>query len=155
MIRILLPLAVIVAVLFAPMYSLSVNDPVLGEQAAAPKTGYAFVENTINCWRGGEYSLKGDCEPKGGLKGSAIFAAVFVSGVAAALGVLGLLPVIGRLTSFITTAAGIIVIAAIGYFALTIIGSSGDAENLEWGSYLAGGGGLLTLISGLAGMRGR
>ena len=155
MIRILLPLAVIAAILFAPMYSLSVNDPVLGEQAATPKSGYAFVEDTINCWRDGDYSLEGDCEPKGGLKGKAIFAAIFVSGVAAVLGVLGLLPVIGRLTSLVTTVAGVVVIAAIGYFALTMIGGRDGAESLQWGSYLAGGGGLLTLISGLSGMRGR
>jgi hypothetical protein len=71
------------------------------------------------------------------------------------LGVLGLLPIIGRLTSFITMLAGIVVIAAIGFYALTQMGSDEGLEGVKWGSYLAGGGGLLTLISGLAGMRGQ
>lgn len=154
MIRILLPLAVIAAILFAPMYSVEINDPVLGEKVAATKTGYAFIENTVDCWKKGEYSIKDKCEPKGDMKGMAIFAATFGSAVAAALGVLGLLPFIGKLTSFVTTAAGAVVIAAIGYFALTMLGGKGG-ETIQWGSYLAGGGGLLMLISGLAGVRGR
>jgi ribose/xylose/arabinose/galactoside ABC-type transport system permease subunit len=155
MIRILLPLAVIAAILFAPMYSVQVKDPVLGEQTAAQKSGYAFVDTTIECWKGGNYSVSGDCKPKGGIKGQLIFAAIFVSGVAAVLGVLGIIPIVGRLTSFITTLAGVVVLAAIAYFALTMMGSKDGAESIQWGSYLAGGGGLLTLISGLAGVRGK
>lgn len=156
MIRILLPLAIIAAILFAPMYSISGMDPVTNETSAATKSGYGLVKNTIDCWRSGEYSLADKCAPVGGLKGQAVFAAVFVSAVAAVLGILGLLPVIGRLTSLITTLAGIIVIAAIGYFALTTMGSkNGGSDAIQWGTYLAGGGGLLTLISGLHGVRGR
>lgn len=155
MIRILLPLAVIAAILFAPMYSVEINDPVLGEKVAATKTGYAFIENTVDCWKEGEYSIKDKCEPKGEMKGMAIFAATLGSAVAAVLGVLGLLPFIGKLTSFVTTAAGLVVVVAIGYFALTMLGGKGGGETIQWGSYLAGGGGLLMLISGLAGVRGR
>ncbi|MGE0410363.1 MAG: hypothetical protein AB7P23_14040 [Amphiplicatus sp.] len=155
MIRILLPLAVIAAILFAPMYSVEVRDPVLDAKAMTPKSGYAFVENTIECWRAGNYSVAGDCAPKGGVKGQLIFAAVFISAVAAALGVLGLVPVVGRATSFVTTVAGVVVIGAIGYFALTMMGGDHGSDSIQWGSYLAGGGGLLTLISGLAGVRGR
>ncbi|MEX0645868.1 MAG: hypothetical protein WD076_11185, partial [Parvularculaceae bacterium] len=140
MIRILLPLAVIAAILFAPMYSVQIKDPVLGEQGSAQKSGYAFVDNTITCWRGGEYSISGDCKPKGGLKGQLIFAAIFVSGVTAVLGVLGVIPIVGKLTSFITTLAGVVVIAAIAYFAVTLMASSENgSESIQWGSYLAGG----------------
>jgi len=153
MIRIILPLAVIAALLFAPIFSETVKGSDLGARIDT-LTGYDYIASTIECWKGGEYSLSGDCEPKGGLKGMAIFGAVFVSAVAAVLGVLGLLPVIGKLTSFVTTLAGVIVIAAIGYYALTQVGGE-DGDNLQWGTYLAGGGGLLTVISGLAGMRGR
>lgn len=137
------------------MYSVEINDPVLGEKVAATKTGYAFIENTINCWKDGKFSIEDACKPKGEMKGMAIFAATFVSAVAAVLGVLGLLPFIGKLTSFVTTAAGVVVIAAIGYFALTMMGAKEGGETIQWGSYLAGGGGLLTLISGLSGVRGR
>lgn len=152
MIRIILPLAVIAALLFAPIFGGS--QEVGGIEKNVALTGYDYISGTIDCWRNGEYSLKGDCRPTGGNLGVAIFAAVFVSGVAAVLGVLGLLPIVGRLTSFVTTLAGVIVIAAIGYYALTQLGGD-DRDTLQWGTYLAGGGGLLTLISGLAGMRGR
>lgn len=154
MIRILLPLAVIAALLFAPMFSETTTGSVTGETVTA-RTGHYFVGNTIDCWMHRDFSISGDCEPVGGLEGKAIFAAVFVSAVAAVLGILGLLPIIGRLTSFITMLAGVVVIAAIGYFALTMMGSEEGIAGVQWGSYLAGGGGLLTLISGLAGARGR
>lgn len=154
MIRILLPLAVIAAILFAPMFAETTSGSVTGDSLTT-RTGHYFVANTIDCWTAGDYSIKGDCEPAGGLQGKAIFAAVFVSAVAAVLGIIGLMPVIGRLTSFVTMVAGVIVIAAIAYVAIMIMGSSEGIDGLQWGAYLAGGGGLLTLISGLAGMRGR
>ncbi|MBI1366530.1 MAG: hypothetical protein GC153_11325 [Alphaproteobacteria bacterium] len=154
MIRILLPLAVIAAILFAPIYG--AQQKVAGIDKDVSVTGLDYVKDTLNCWKNGNFSLKGDCEPQGKLKGKAIFAALFVSGVAAALGVLGMLPFIGRLVSFITTLAGIVVVAAVGYFILTTIGGSkhDSADAVQWGAYLAGGGGLLTLISGLHGVRG-
>ncbi|HNR78327.1 MAG TPA: hypothetical protein PKM48_14430, partial [Parvularculaceae bacterium] len=67
----------------------------------------------------------------------------------------GLIPVIGRLTSAITMIAGLIVIAAVGFFAMTMLGTDEGIGGLQWGAYLGGGAGLLTLISGLSGMRGR
>jgi len=154
MIRILLPLAVIAALLFAPIFSDEVNGSDLGGQSVM-LTGNDYVGNTVGCFLRGEFSLADECAPQGGNKGVAIFAAVFVSAVAAALGVIGLLPVIGRLTSLITTLAGIVVIAAIAFYVFQQMGSDEGLEGIQWGSYLAGGGGLLTLIAGLAGVRGR
>jgi hypothetical protein len=153
MIRVLLPLAVVAAILFGPMYTVKIYDPVLQEETASPQSGLKLVQPTIDCWRDKKYSFSGDCAPKGDLKGKAMLAAIAAGGVAAALGVFGLLPFVGRLTSVVTTLAGGVIVAAIGYFALTMMG--GDKEAVQWGTYLAGGGGLLTLISGLAGMRGR
>ncbi|MFQ5564174.1 MAG: hypothetical protein ACE5FO_11450 [Parvularculaceae bacterium] len=153
MIRILLPLAVIAALLFAPIFEDKVRGSEIGDTVTL--TGYHYVGDTLNCWLDRNFSISGDCAPEAGNKGLAIFAAVFVSAVAAVLGVLGLLPVIGRLTSFITMLAGVVVIAAVGYFALITMGSDEGLAGVQWGSYLAGGGGLLTLISGLAGSRGR
>ncbi len=154
MIRILLPLAVIAALLLPPIFA-GPSAEVAGIVKPTTVTGYDYVGNTIDCWMDRNFILSGDCEPEGGIRGKAIFGAVFISAVAAALGVLGLLPVIGRLTSFITMLAGVVVIAAIGYFALTMMGTDEGLAGVQWGSYLAGGGGLLTLISGLAGARGR
>jgi len=154
MLRILLPLAVIAALLFAPIFNDTVEGSDLGGSTVS-LSGNAYVGNTVNCWIGRDFSISGECEPKGGTKGLAIFAAVFVSAVAAVLGVLGLIPFVGRLTSAITSLAGVIIIAAIGFFVFTQMQTDEGLEAVQWGSYLAGGGGLLTLISGLSGMRGR
>ena len=154
MLRIILPLAVIAVLLFAPIFSDQVEGSDLGG-GAVNLSGNSYVEDTISCWTGGNFSISGECEPKGGNKGLAIFAAIFVSAVAAGLGVLGLIPFVGRVTSAITTLAGVIVIAAIGFYCFAQMGSDEGLEGVQWGSYLAGGGGLLTLISGLSGMRGR
>ncbi len=151
MARIILPLAVIAALLFAPIYSFDSNDPIGGE-ASASRTGQFFVGNTISCFINQNYSIEGECKPKGDKLGLAIFGAVFVSAVAAVLGILGLLPFIGRLVSLVTAIAGIVAIGGIAYFCFIVM--SEEAAAVGWGSYLAGGGGLLTLISGLSGMRG-
>ncbi|MEO0880370.1 MAG: hypothetical protein AAFY22_11750 [Pseudomonadota bacterium] len=153
MFRILLPVAVIAILLFAPIFTDQVEGSDLGGSEVT-LSGNAYVGNTVNCWIGQNFSISGDCEPKGGTKGLAIFAAVFVSAVAAVLGVLGLLPFVGRLVSIITSLAGVVVIAAIGYFVFTQMSTDEGINGVQWGSYLAGGGGLLTLISGLSGMRG-
>ncbi|MEL6360807.1 MAG: hypothetical protein AAFR21_06945 [Pseudomonadota bacterium] len=154
MIRIILPLAVIAVLLFAPIFGDQVEGSDITD-GVVTLSGNDYISNTVDCWIGQNFSITGECEPKGGNKGLAIFAAVFVSAVAAILGVLGLLPVIGRLTSAITTFAGVVVIAAIGFYVFSQMGSDEGIEGVKWGSYLAGGTGLLTLISGLAGMRGR
>lgn len=156
MIRILLPLAVVAAILFGPMYTVRIFDPVLQEETLSPQSGMKLVQPTIDCWRNKNYSFSDKCAPKGELKGKAMLAAIAAGAVAAALGVIGILPFVGRLTSVVTTLAGGVIVAAIGYFALTMMGAGAQSsESLQWGTYLAGGGGLLTLISGLAGMRGK
>lgn len=153
MIRILLPLAVLAALMFAPIFS----DEVQGSDLAngtVSLTGGDYVGNTVECWLGRDFSISGDCEPRGGRKGLAIFAAVFVSATAAALGVIGLIPLVGRVTSLVTSLAGVVVVAAVAFYVFSQMGTDEGLEGIQWGSYVAGGGGLLTLISGLAGMRG-
>ena len=154
MVRILLPLAVIATLLFAPIFG---GEPTEVGGIVKPNTvtGMDYVGETVKCWTAGNFSVSGDCAPNGGGKGFAIFAAVFVSAVAAALGFVGLLPIVGRLTSAITMLAGIVVIAGIGFYILTNLGSDEGLGGVQWGAYLAGGGGLLTMISGLSGLRGR
>ncbi len=154
MVRIFLPLAVIATLLFAPIFGGEASE-VGGIVKTNTVTGMDYVGETVKCWTNGTYSIAGDCAPQGGNKGLAIFAAVFVSAVAAVLGVAGLIPVVGRLTSAVTMLAGVVVVAGIGYYILTNLGSEEGIGGVQWGTYLAGGGGLLTLISGLSGMRGR
>lgn len=152
--KIVLPLAVIATLLFAPIFGGDATE-VGGIVKPNTVTGMDYVGETVKCWTGGNFSISGDCAPQGGTKGMAIFAAVFVSAVAAALGFVGLLPVIGRLTSAVTMLAGLVVVAGIAFYILTNLNSDEGLGGVQWGAYLAGGGGLLTLISGLSGMRGR
>lgn len=156
MTRVLLPLAVIAAIIFAPIYKTPASfDDVQGIETSNQVAGYALVKPAIDCWRTGNISISGDCEPKAGTKGLALTAAVAASAIAAALGVLGLLPFVGRITSIVTVLAGLTALCATGYFGSTLLGAEGGLSRIDWGSYLAGGAGLLTLISGLSGMRGR
>ncbi|MEZ5922565.1 MAG: hypothetical protein R3C60_14620 [Parvularculaceae bacterium] len=138
----------------APLYK-GETTSVGSIEKANTVTGMDYIGGTIGCWKNKDFSVTGDCAPQGGALGMAIFAAFFVSVVAAGLGVIGLLPIVGKLTSAITTLAGVVVIAGLGFYLLTNLGSDKHMDAIQWGTYLAGGGGLLTLISGLSGMRGR
>jgi hypothetical protein len=159
MIRILLPLAVVAAILFGPLYSETVTGSESGARVDT-LSGHYYVGDTLKCWWGdgffkeAKFSLEDDCEPKAGMSGKLIFYAVVAGFVAALLGVVGLLPGVGRLVSFVTLGAGAVIVGAVGFFAVTHLGGE-DGNSLQWGSYLAGGLGLLTLISGLSGVRGR
>ncbi len=156
MTRVILPLAIIAAILFTPIYKTpSSFDDVQGVETSNQVAGYALVKPSVTCWRSGEISVSGDCAPKGDLKGLGLAAAVGLSVVAAVLGVIGLLPIIGRATSFVTIAAGVVTMIALGYFGLTLLGAEGGASRIDWGTYVAFGAGLLTLIAGLSGVRGR
>jgi hypothetical protein len=154
MIRILLPLAAIAVLLYAPLYAGEATE-VGGIVKQNTVTGMDYVGGTIDCWMNKQFSISDECAPQGGSRGMAIFAGVFVSAIAAVLGLAGLLPVVGRLTSAVTMAAGVVVVAGIAFYLLTNMQGDDGLEAVQWGTYLAGGGGLLTLISGLSGMRGR
>ena len=154
MIRILLPLGVIAALLFAPLISGEVST-VGGVEKPDTRVGMDYVGNTLGCLGENKNPISEGCRPAGGSRGFAVLSAVLISGLAAGLGVLGLLPFLGRLTSVVTVVAGLAVLGAISVFSLATVGPGGADDSIQWGSYLAGGGGLLTLISGLAGMRGR
>ncbi len=154
MIRILLPLAVIAVLLYAPMFSGEATE-VGGIVKENTVTGMDYVGGTIDCWMNKNFSIADECAPAAGSRGLAIFAGVFVSAIAAVMGLVGMLPVVGRLTSAVTMAAGLVVVAGIAFYLLTNLQGDDGLEAVQWGTYLAGGGGLLTLISGLSGMRGR
>lgn len=155
MIRVLLPLAVVAAILFGPLAN-GESTSVGGITKPAQVTGFDYVGPTIECWQKKNFSIKDGCAPEGGANGKAMLAAVAAGGAAGVLGILGLLPFVGRLTSVVTTLAGGVIVAAVGYFAVSLMGADKEAvETVGWGAYLAGGGGLLTFISGLSGMRGK
>ncbi len=153
MYRIILPLLVIAAILFAPMFSEVTVGPITGKETT-PRSGNYFVEDTIKCFQNQQFSVGGECTPKMGATGMAVFAAIAASAVAAVIGVPGLLPFVGRATSVVTTIAGLIALGAMGYFILTVMGAAKGSAEVLWGSYLAGGLALLTLVAGLSGIRG-
>ncbi|MGF1544607.1 MAG: hypothetical protein ACFB00_08935 [Parvularculaceae bacterium] len=153
MIRVLLPLAVIAILLFAPVFGDKVEGSEIGG-GVVQLTGYDYTKKSIDCWLGGDFSLVDECAPESGLKGLSVFFAIFIAAVAAALGVIGLVPFIGRITSFVTTVAGVVIIGAIAFYVLQSMGSDEGIAGVQWGAYVAGGGGLLTTIFGLSGMRG-
>ncbi|MEE9330105.1 MAG: hypothetical protein V3V30_08205 [Parvularculaceae bacterium] len=153
MIRIILPVAIIFAVIFGPWFQELVVGGKTGDRIDTA-TGNYYISNTVDCFKDGQYSIGGDCKPQGGLEGTLIFAAVATSAVAAVLGVLGLLPFIGRFTSIFTVIAGGATIAAFLVFAANMgFNDVTSFKDIQWGAYVAGGLGLLTLLTGLGGMR--
>ncbi|MBY0423559.1 MAG: hypothetical protein K2Q06_14730 [Parvularculaceae bacterium] len=151
--RILLPVAVVAAIFFFPMFSEVTTGPISGE-TSTPRTGQYFIGETVKCFTKKEFSVAGECAPKHGAIGMSVFAAAAVSAIAAIVGLPGLLPFVGRATSIVTALAGLVATAAAGYFILTVM-SKGAAAHVEWGAYLAGGLSLLTLVAGLQGVRGK
>lgn len=160
MIRILLPLAFVAAIYFGPMYSYPSSNPVSGTDEYASVTGSEFIKNAIGCVRELKVPIGEECASEGKIDGStnvgdALSWASMLAVAAAALGVLGLIPFIGRLTSIITIGAGLGGLGSMGYFLLAMMNTGEGLGAIQWGAYLAAGAALLTTISGLSGMRGR
>lgn len=154
MYRIILPLLLVAAIIFTPMFSEVTVGPITGEEST-PRSGNYFVSETIKCFQDKNFSVAGDCKPKMGMTGMAVFAAIAASAIAAVVGVPGLLPFVGRATSVVTTIAGLIALGAVGYFILTVMGAAKGSAEVMWGAYLSGGLALLTLVAGLSGIRGK
>ena len=159
MARIFLPLAIVAAIFFGPLYEMSGKMPDGGH--AVSRDGEYFIGNAVDCLLKLQAPIGEECESDGVLNdsvmvGQIITWASMLALIAAALGVVGLIPFIGRLTSIVTILAGLAALASMGLLALTLIGIEGiGLTGLRWGAYLAAAAGLLTLISGLAGLRGR
>ncbi len=160
MTRILLPLAIVAAIFFGPMYKVSGTLADSGETMIT-RSGEYFIGEAVSCLRKLKVPLGEECASKGVLNDSTMVGDVMswasmLAVAAAALGIVGLLPFVGRLTSIVTILAGLGAMGAIGYLALTLMTTEGiGLPGMQWGAYLAGALGLLTLISGLAGLRGR
>lgn len=160
MIRILLPLAIVAAMFFGPMYSYEVDNPVSGREEQAMVTGDQFIGGAVNCMRQIKLPFGEGCASEAEINESKMPSRVMswaasLSAGAALIGVLGLLPFIGRITSIVTLLAGLGALAAMGFFVISMMGSEVGLGGVQWGAYLASGAALLTTISGLSGMRGR
>ncbi len=160
MIRILLPLAIVAAMYFGPMYSYEVDNPVSGREEQAMVSGEQFIGGAVNCVRKLKAPFGEACASNAEINGSKTPARVMSLAAslaigAALIGVLGLLPFVGRLTSIVTLLAGLGGLAAMGFFLVSMMGSNVGLAGVQWGAYLASGAALLTTISGLSGLRGR
>lgn len=160
MIRILLPLAIVAAMFFGPMYSYEVDNPVSGREEQAMVTGDQFIGGTVDCVRKLKPPFGEECVSEAEINESKMPSRVMswaasMSIGAALIGVLGLLPFIGRVTSIVTLIAGLGALGAMGFFLVSMMGSDVGLGGVQWGAYLTSGAALLTTISGLSGMRGR
>jgi hypothetical protein len=164
MIRIFLPLAIVAAIFFGPMFVEKSEGELRGETVSVVSGDY-FIGNAVECVRNLTVPIGEECASTGKLRdgknkettmvGSALSWASILAGLAAALAIPGLLPFIGRITSIATVAAGLASLAALGLFLTNMLGSEAGLAGVQWGAYLAAGLALLTTISGLSGMRGR
>lgn len=159
MIRIFLPLAAVAAIFFGPMFTVETTDSLRGTSSSTV-TGDYFISGVVDCVRQMKPPIGEECASTGQINNSTevgtiiSYASILAIG-AGALGVIGLLPFIGRLTSIVTILAGLGILGSMGMLALTMMGTPEGLPGLQWGAYAAGGAGLLTLISGLSGVRGR
>ena len=160
MTRIFLPLAIVAAIYFGPMYNVQAVVADSGDTVIT-RSGEYFIGDAIDCMRNLKLPFAEECASTGELNdstmvGTALSWASILAVAAAGLGVIGLLPFVGRLTSIVTILSGLGALGAVGYMALTLMTVDGiGLPGMQWGAYLAGGAGLLTLISGLSGLRGR
>ncbi|MEM9809719.1 MAG: hypothetical protein AAF788_00685 [Pseudomonadota bacterium] len=140
-IRILLPLILAVVAFFGPW---------LGTY------GFDLGEPTIGCLLDFQLSVSGACAPSGDLKQMLVTYTMILGGVGAVLSILGLLPLIGRLTSLVVMAAGLSGLAASVMFVLAMVngGQGFDVVGLGWGAIATGVLGLMTAVVGLGGVRG-
>ena len=158
MMRILLPLAIVAAMFFGPLFAETTSGSATGDSETL-RTGTYFIGNMIGCLTELRVPIGEGCEFDGSFHGSPLvghvmtWAALLALG-AAVISVLGLLPVIGRLTSIVVILAGLGAIGAVGLMTLTLLGTDDGLGAIRWGTYLTAGAGLMTLIAGLGGMRG-
>ena len=158
MTRILLPLAMVAALYISPLFAETTSGAVTGT-TEAEISGEFFLGNMVGCLTELRVPVGEGCGFDGSFNNSPMVGhvinwAALLALAAAVLGVIGLLPVVGRLTSIVVVLAGIAGLGSMGLLALTLMGSDAGLGAIRWGAYLTAGAALLTIISGLGGMRG-
>ncbi|MEM9013895.1 MAG: hypothetical protein AAGB02_02195 [Pseudomonadota bacterium] len=161
MIRVLLPAFIVISMFFTPFFTETTSGSATGERVSQINGAY-FIDEAFTCLRNLQFAdiaFSEDCASDANyndstMAGAMLSGAAKISMAAAVIGIIGLLPLIGRLTSIVTIIAGLSTLAAVGYFAMSAMGTPEGLASVQWGAYLTGGLGLLTLISGLSGIRG-
>lgn len=155
MIRVLLPLAIAAAAYFGPWMVDTTGSILSDAYQAAAADGVAFAGSTAECAKDLKISLNGECEPEYGILGKLVAGTVLLSIVSAVLSIVGLVPLVGRLTSIVTVITGAMAIVTVAWFGKELLAVDGAViTDLRWGAYATGVFGLLTVFAGMAGMRG-
>lgn len=145
MIRVFLPLLLAVVAFFGPW---------------APEKGGAFrgldsAGSTVDCLLELEPSVTGPCAPEGDTLAQRLIGYTVLAGAGAGiLSILGLLPLVGRLTSVAVVAAGAVGLGASGMALMNLVGDNAvPFMDMGWGAYGSFVLGLAALWSGIDGIR--
>ncbi|MEZ5897119.1 MAG: hypothetical protein R3C40_03435 [Parvularculaceae bacterium] len=147
MVRSLISLILLAVLLFGPLHH---GTDEAG--AAVSFTGYDYVSEAMGCWRDGNHTLKGACEPEAGIRGKALFAAMFLTAVVALISPFVAAPIVGRMINYICRVFGILIAGFVVLFAVThSYFGSGSPQWAMWAGVL--GGILIALFSLLTARR--
>ncbi|MEO1657457.1 MAG: hypothetical protein AAFR65_07020 [Pseudomonadota bacterium] len=145
MIRILLPLALAAVALFGPW---------MADGNGNSMNGFDIAPATVNCALDFDLSVEA-CKPQGELFNELVGYTMLFGGASAVLSLVGLLPLIGRLTSMTVVAAGMTGVGAFGSLLLGMMQSGGiDFGVIGLGAYGTLLLGVLTMFAGVNGIRG-
>ncbi len=148
--RLFLPL-VLVGMLFAPLYSETIESPVSGEAQSYSTSAYDILKPTVDCFLEQNFSVAGNCEPNQGPKGLALAGGVGAAAGAVVLALLGFVSIIRKSSAFLTLLAGLAVLAGVGWIGFDVFNANG--ADPQWGGYGAAGAGLIASLAGMLGMR--
>ncbi|MEM0930590.1 MAG: hypothetical protein AAGI89_14980 [Pseudomonadota bacterium] len=145
MIRILLPLALAAVALLGPW---------MADGNGNAMNGFDLAPTTVNCALDFDFSVEA-CKPQGDLLNELVGYTMLFGAGSAVLSLVGLLPLIGRLTSMTVVAAGLTGVGAFGVLVLGMMQGAGlDLAVIGLGAYGTLILGLLTVFAGLNGIRG-
>jgi hypothetical protein len=140
MIRIVLPLILIALAGFGPWTD-------------SGATGITIADKTIGCVAELKLPTTAACMPEGALAQKLIAWTMVLGGAAAVLSILGLLPLVGRVTSIVVIAAGALGLGAAGYGIMGAMEAGGVAST-PWGVWATLVAALATAFVGFNGLRG-
>ncbi|MEM1104001.1 MAG: hypothetical protein AAF527_04875 [Pseudomonadota bacterium] len=148
--RVVFPAGLIGTLFVGPLYFYETYNPIARQTANTPIK--AISEVGPACFTGG-LSAFIDCAPQGvGSAGPFLFAAFAGAIVTAAIGLVGILPILRKLGALVGAITGVIAIIGVGMTAAAVL-TSEDGTTLGWGAYAAGVLGLLMVLTGLFAMR--
>ena len=145
MIRILLPIA---------MAAVAFLGPWMDDGNGNSMNGFDIAPTTVNCALDFDFTVEA-CKPQGELFNELVGYTMIFGAASAVLSLIGLLPLIGRLTSMTVVAAGMTGVGAFGTLLMSMFQGGGiDVGVIGLGAYGTLILGLLTIFAGLNGIRG-